>query len=252
MRNPFILFSTFAAALIVSGNSLAASARDLPAPTGGSLTYFHQEQDYSVKSLTLGSANPFISQAVNGLLAQSPKITVENELDEFHAKLDYWALPFLNVFGLVGYVDGETSIDTGGLLPDFDVDYDGIVYGAGLTAIAAKDSIFGLVTLIYTETDLDTSDSSIETVVVNPQIGCTSDSGTYWIGAMYQDVEEAHMGTFNVPQLGPLQYDVVLEEDEPWNYQVGARFDLGNTVTLDLEVGFGDREHALASLAYRF
>ena len=53
----------------------------------------------------------------------------------------------------------------------FDIDYDGLVYGGGATLVGAIDRLFGSITTVYTETDLDVGDSAIDTIVIKPKGG---------------------------------------------------------------------------------
>ena len=66
-----------------------------------------------------------------------------NNTTSTHLRIDYWVLPFLNVFGLVGKIDSNTSVDLGGFdlglpiqLDDLQVDSKGTVYGLGLVLAA--------------------------------------------------------------------------------------------------------------------
>ena len=65
---------------------------------------------------------------------------VENDVTQMGAQLEVWLLPFLQVYGVIGQVDGETEVDmsknpvAAGLgLNKMNVDYDGMVYGIGAT-----------------------------------------------------------------------------------------------------------------------
>ena len=92
------------------GKSLAAG-HELPMPLGISVNVFFLEQNMEAQSISV-DIPPLplptgVVQLPAGLPAQSAKL--ESRATSTTAKLDAWLLPFLNVYGVAGYVDGETS-----------------------------------------------------------------------------------------------------------------------------------------------
>ncbi|MFC2173320.1 hypothetical protein ACFLU6_11905 [Acidobacteriota bacterium] len=167
-------------------------------------------------------------------------------------------MPFLNVFGILGYVDGETKVDLDGYFDDLLIEYDGTVYGGGFTAAAGTDRFFGSFTTIYTDTSLDVTDSSIKTWVLTPKAGVrfTTD-GTVkeyavWGGAMFQLLDERHRGTLEIPGLGPVGFDVELEQANTANFLAGLSMNLAHRWGVEFEGGFGNRKQFLGALTYRF
>tara|TARA_B100000686_G_scaffold69761_1_gene75642 strand:- start:323 stop:1180 length:858 start_codon:yes stop_codon:yes gene_type:complete len=253
------------------GKSLAAG-QELPLPLGVSANVFFLEQDLVAQSIKV-DIPPLplptgVVQLPPGLPAQSAKL--ESRATSTTAKLDAWLLPFLNVYGVAGYVDGETTasgFSVGGLPPElasllpnsFSIAYSGPVYGAGITLAAGYNQYFASVDANYTESDLDIGDSTIEAFVISPRIGVTGSlgglNGSLYVGAMYQDVDEQQNGTVNFPVMGqavPVGYDVISEAEEQWNYLVGANLKAGESWNYGIEVGFSDRTHVMATLNYRF
>jgi hypothetical protein len=225
------------------GKSWAGDA-ELPRPFGIGLSLYRQEQGYDLKSLTVNLPNVGLAEAAG--------VKVENETVEGHLKLDLWLLPFFNVFGIVGRVEGETMVEPGPPLSQIEVDYEGTVYGGGGTVGIGGKRLFGSLSATYTGTELDTATSSVEAWVVTPRVGVRVKGIAFWVGAMYQDAEERHRGNISLPFFGSVTYDVELEEEEPWNYTAGLRAELGKHWELELEGGFGERKHALVSVGYRF
>ena len=203
-----------------------------------------------------------------GLPAESAKL--ESRVTTTTAKIDAWVLPFLNVYGVAGYVDGETTasgFSVGGLPPElasllpnsFAIAYSGSTYGVGGTLAAGYNQFFASLDANYTESDLDIGDSTIEAFVISPRIGITGDlgdlSGALYVGAMYQDVDEQQNGTVKFPIMGmavPVGYDVISAAKEEWNYLVGANLKASESWNYGIEVGFSDRTHVMATLNYRF
>ena len=111
-------------------NAFDRSKIDIPNKFGIGLTAYNQTQPYEITSLqvTLPGLDP----------TQLANLEVDNDTTSYHLRLDYWILPFLNVFGLVGEIDGRTTVNLQAIelglpinLNNIVVDYDGTVYGAG-------------------------------------------------------------------------------------------------------------------------
>ena len=228
-----------------SHKMLADPVRDsrLPSPVGVGVNYYRQTQGYDLSSLRVN--------VLPGDLAALEGIEIENDVTEMNVKLDYWLLPFLNVFGIVGSVDGETDVETD-LIPGLSVDYEGVVYGGGVTLAGGWDDYFITLTAALMETELDTSTSSINAWILSPKVGMAGRYGAVWIGAMFQQTDEQHEGNIVVPIYDSVDYDVEFEQKESWNGSVGITTGIGKNWQIDLEGGFGDRMHASFSTTYRF
>ena len=253
------------------GKSLAAG-HELPLPLGISANVFFMEQDMEAQSIAVDipplplPTGPL--QLPPGLPAESAKL--ESRVTTTTAKIDAWVLPFLNVYGVAGYVDGETTasgFSVGGLPPElasllpnsFAIAYSGSTYGVGGTLAAGYNQFFASLDANYTESDLDIGDSTIEAFVISPRVGITGDlgglNGALYVGAMYQDVDEQQNGTVKFPIMGtsvPVGYDVISAAKEEWNYLVGANLKASESWNYGIEVGFSDRTHVMATLNYRF
>ena len=253
------------------GKSLAAG-QELPLPIGVSGNIFYLEQDLISKSASIDvpplplPTGPL--QFPPGLPAQTTKL--ESHATSTTAKVDVWLLPFLNVYGVAGYVDGETNasgFSVGGLPPEvasllpssFSVAYSGPVYGGGATLAVGSGNYFASLDANYTKSDLDIGDSTIEAFTLTPRIGIKGSlgdlNGALYIGAQYQDVDENQNGTASFPIAGnpvPVGYSVVSEAEEEWNYLIGFNIETSNNWNYGLEAGFSDRTHVMATLNYRF
>ena len=87
------------------------------------IVFFQGHPEYDIISLEVPLAGLDIG-AAEGL-------DIENTTETFHVKFDYWLLPFLNVFTIIGNVDGETDVNTD-LIPGLSVEYEGMLYGGGV------------------------------------------------------------------------------------------------------------------------
>jgi hypothetical protein len=226
---------------------------DLPNPLGVGVTFYNQNQPYQTESLYVEF--PGLDQS----LLQN--LDVENETTTFHLRLDYWLLPFINVFGIVGNIDSSTkvalsSVDLGPYVPvtltDLKIDLDGTVYGGGLVAAYGGKKWFGTVAYQLTETNLENANSSISAWVLTPKAGLRFKKGAAWVGAMYQNAQEEHGGIFNLEGVGDVPYDVKLKEQKPWNFVVGGTYGFSKHWLVTAQAGFGDRMSALGMVEYRF
>ncbi len=224
------------------GRALAAG-HELPPPYGFGLTLYRQTQDYELKHLKM-------NLPLDTLLASG--VDIENRTDAVNLQFDLWLLPFVNIYGVIGKIEGTSDIEVGPPLNNFEFAYDGIVYGAGFAVTAGTERFFGSVNLAYTQTDLDISSSSVEAWVLTPLIGIPIKGGAVWIGANYQKTEEKHKGSISLPPFGDVVYEAELAEKEPWNYLVGMRANLKPGWYLDIEGGFGKRKSVRISISHRF
>ena len=234
----------------------------LPLPFGVSVFYMYQESNYDVTSLHAtagGYPVPFLgANAITG---------VHNEVHEVNAKFDWWAQPWLNFHAILGRVSGEADAS---LSPDirqmlgmngFKVDYDGVVYGGGMTLAAGYKHIFGSVTANYTWADVDLHGGSglslaaangIETLVITPKVGWLFDKGAVWAGAFYQFTEHSQSGSINLPGFGTVNFNAGVEDAAPWNFIMGGEYKITDHWVLTGEVGLGNREQVLIGTTYRF
>jgi hypothetical protein len=231
------------------GREWAGDAR-LPLPYGAGLTFYAQNQGYELDRLSL---------SLPGLAVGADEVGIDNRIRELNVQLDAWLLPFLNVFGIAGKIDGLTRVDLSrveaspiplGLL---DIDYDGDVYGVGTTVVAGNQRYFASLTGIWTTERLSGDFSSdAEALVVSPRFGIHDERTSAWVGATFQDAKEAHQGRITLPVIGSVGFDVHLKERDPWNVQVGMATALSEHWHLHAEGGFAKRLSAELGATYRF
>ena len=224
---------------------------DLPNPLGVGMTFYNQNQPYQTESLAVEF--PGLDQSLLQDLA------VENETTTLHLRLDYWLMPFLNVFGIVGSIDSSTevalsSVDLGMPLSlnDHKINMDGTVYGGGLVLAYGGRKVFGTVAYQLTETNLDESSSSVSAWVLTPKAGWRFKHGAAWVGGMYQNAEENHSGIYDIQGVGDVPYQVQLREQAPWNFVVGGTYGFSKHWLVTAQAGLGDRMSALGMVEYRF
>jgi len=231
------------------GKSLAGG-EELPLPFGIGLTIYGQTQDYGLKRLAFDYP---------GINVDPKAIGVDNSIQEANIQLDVWLFPFLNLFGIAGTVDGTTNVDLSSVpglpvpLGKLRIEYDGEVYGFGANLVGGGQGWFASLTTIWTQENLSGDfDSNVEAWVITPRVGLRDDRGAVWVGATYQDVQETHQGTIELPFLGPVAFDVELEAKDAWNIQLGAATAISKRWHLHVEGGFAQRLSAEFGATARF
>jgi hypothetical protein len=194
---------------------------------------------------------------------------VESEVDNYNIRLDAWLMPFLNIYGVYGEVEGEntasglvldaattTVLTAAGLSVDpFKFSYEGDVYGFGIILAGQWGKYWGTLDYNYMQADLDISTSEIDTHTITPRIGTSgsigSAKGSLWIGAMHQSIDEVQAGSISVSGLD-IDYNVLLEQENEWNFLIGGAAELSKQWNASIEGGFGDRKQVMGNLTFRF
>ena len=93
-------------------------------------------------------------------LSSNPIVTMddlESDIINSGVLLDYWLLPFLSIYGTVGYLDGEmdTAVNVPGSSQPIPIDFTGTSYGLGANIVIPYKQAFLL--LDYNYMKMDTS-----------------------------------------------------------------------------------------------
>ncbi len=219
---------------------------------------------YQIDSLSFSPPPGFPLPPITNVNA----IIVNSEIENVDLKVDVWLLPFLNIFGIYGRIDGQTTVDlskTGvPLPPNFQrlaIDYDGDVYGGGVVLAVGGDRWFASITGTFSDTSLSGAfQSTVEATTIQPRLGLRAGENIeVWIGGYFIDAEESHSGTINL-DLGifgpgapiPIDFAVDLSQQEDFNFSLGLHTMFSDSWEATVEVGGGDRDTVLANLTYRF
>ncbi|MGD1149007.1 MAG: hypothetical protein ABR961_13775 [Thermoanaerobaculaceae bacterium] len=243
--------STHAAGAQSWQDEALARGVNLPNPLGVGLSLYTQDQDYSIAKLALGT------QAIGTAAVKT--LTVKNTTKTAHLTADYWVLPFVDVYALLGQVQGTTrvnlsQVNIGVPLPNLTVKYNGLLYGAGAVLAYGGKHVFGTADVSYSNSSLNSATvatSSVSSWVVTPRVGDKFGTTSVWLGDRYEDTQERHKGIFDIPGLGAIPYDVTLASKDRWSYLAGVSEAFTPHWVLTLEGGFGPRSSALVHLDYR-
>ncbi|WP_414627521.1 hypothetical protein [Kluyvera ascorbata] len=209
------------------GDEARKRGYELPLPFGVNINYMNIRQNIDVDSIN------FNGLSLKGhSLDNAFKINVGNTRERSKTetvKLDAWLLPFMNVYGLVGYTDGHSvsqiGVDVLGphghsipLAPKyknqlqnlgFQLDFKGTTYGVGTTLVGGVGNWFTAFDANYTQTRFDILDGSIDAFTISPRIGyrfntpgndtlhLPSGKLNLWVGTMYQDVQQEFKGSLS-------------------------------------------------------
>ena len=250
---------------------------ELPLPLGVSGNLYSGREKFDIPQVKLGWQGGGLLDL--GGLIQVTDVKVEQTAPT--SRFDAWVLPFLDLYAVAGYVDGQADVEIRPAVlpilrpcsPKFDIrlEYEGPTLGLGGTLAGGfkpvKDRptiVFGLADLNFTKTFLDFKDlvASLDTVDVmvysmrlgvrerilqHPSLGDLHIS--LWGGAMYQGVQEVMTGRLEILDLN---FRANVEAINPWNTIVGGRLEIGKNINMTVEVGIGERESLMLEASYRF
>lgn len=276
----FIVLLTFASCAAVAESinlplwkeKAEALGYTLPKPLGLNLSYMAMEQGINVDSIAIQGL-PF-QQLVLDLKAEPGRQYTE----VLTLRADVWLLPFLNVYGLVGKLEGYSTTDvtlSAGFNPDrplitkkindFRLDLDGYTTGFGVVLVGGYQNWFALVDASLTQSRLTVVDGNIDAFVISPRVGYDFHRHNLplrlWVGAMYQDVEQTLQGSLvdlGLPgNLGAAlpntaRFEVKQHLQTPWNALLGLQYQLNESWSLLGEFGFGERQSLFFSIDRRF
>jgi hypothetical protein len=162
--------------------------------------------------------------------------------DVFNANLkgDVWILPFLNVYGLVGYVHNESTTHalvtvqrpgpTPGLAEyrtDVETSLDGVVGGLGTTLAAGYLSFFSVIDFCYIRSDLG-FDDSFSARITSFRAGWNGNLGDVpsqlWLGAGDWDTAATASGHTTLPNGERLDFEADQEPVNNWLFDIGGNF----------------------------
>ncbi len=246
---------------------------EMPQPFGLSATHYTEKQSFHMPGLKLGGHGGKLLNA--NPLVRVPDIKTAQNADT--VRLDAWVLPFLNLYALVGYVDGHANVDIQPAVfpsrcsPTYDLrlDYEGPTIGLGGTLASGFRPFKGRPTILFALADLNVTETfldfqhvvdSLEPVtvgVLNVRCGVRDrvlqSLGDYhvslWGGLMWEGVQEVMSGNLSILDL---DFQGKVRAVNPWNTIVGSRLEIGKHIDLMFDVGLGERKSLMLSGAFRF
>ncbi|MGL5356897.1 MAG: hypothetical protein ACRDAQ_10245 [Cetobacterium sp.] len=187
-------------------------------------------------------------------------------------KVDYFVLPFLNVYAIGGELDanvkfnvGAPTITIGPFKPitgkkDWHIEHkaEGKLYGGGALIAGEYKRVFTSLQYTYTRIEMDGDVAAKSAEVGMARVGYVAyrDSGysiTPYVGAAYQKTDSSISGPIPVELEGVsnlnYKFKMELEKVTP---SIGIFTVLNDRFTVLVDYSFGDRETLAIDLGYRF
>ncbi|MDQ8038547.1 MAG: hypothetical protein REI12_14075, partial [Pedobacter sp.] len=246
---------------------------DLPNPYDIGVSVYVGSQDFEIGNLAVGF-NGSTPQDLDFVKFPHSRIDTET----MQLQMGAWVFPFLNVYGIVGRVQGkgdiDITIDGEGLMNYIGIpgcsappavrpaicsqtlkgtahaDYDGSNYGVGLTAAGAWNDLFFALPITYVISDLSISDTKAKAWNVSPRVGwnfhpagtgmVTVFTGGTWLKNDSYISGEFVFDTSSSPIGGntTLQYNISEHPKMRWNALLGGNWMISKSWNLAAEVGF--------------
>lgn len=257
---------------------------DLPLPYGLKVSYVTVDQDQLLDSLWVGIGG--------GEQVPIDFVEFENassKSDTGQLIFDTWVFPFMNVFALMGKIDGNAPMDVlvdgngwldalgidcskpGNLVPcglledkeitlPIDAQFSGNNYGIGINLAGGWHSFFFTLPMTLVYADMDGNDTDGTVFTASPRVGKVFNMGSkgnlaLYVGGSYLDSDLTVSGTQLIPGTDfGIDYTIDQRNKDPWAAVVGANWDINNRWALQAEYnGFtGSRETWMGSLTWRF
>jgi hypothetical protein len=259
---------------------------DLPLTYGIGVTYADVTQDMLLDSLEVGingnEEEPFDFVSFEN---------AESESDSLNLKLDAWLFPFMNVFVLLGKIDGKAPMDIfldgNGMLDqlgtdctpgpgppnplctlledetfllEIEADFKGNTYGLGTVLAGGWSNWFVTIPLSVTYADMDGKDTEGLAYTATPRGGRVLNLGrkgnlALFVGGNYLRTDLTVRGTETTPDgLLEIDYTIDQENEDEWAALLGFNWDINRRFSWAAEYnGFvGSREAFITSVVWRY
>jgi len=259
------------------------SGYDLPLPYGLGMTYVNLEAEQELTGLSVGFNG---GEKVPFEFVEFQNATTET--DSVQIKLDSWLFPFMNVFGMVGKVDGSAPMDVvldgNMMLDEIGEDCSGIISPPACTLlqdrqitlpIQARVDVttwtigtvlaggwhdwFGVVPISLTHADPAGSVADGSAITVAPRGGRLFDLGNMgslalFVGGNYLHSKYTIDGSIQLPDdAASIDYTLNQNNIDPWTLLVGFNWDISRKLSWSFEYdGFiGSRKAWITSFNIR-
>lgn len=227
-----------------------ARGYELPLPYGAALVLTGlANREIEVTDVRLGlEGNPGTSV--------SDFVHLGSSSDVFNAnlKFDLFVLPFLNVYGLVGYVHNESETTAsvtlstpgpGGGDVVFDrtipTELDGMIGGLGVVLAGGYGNFFLVADASYIQSDLG-FDDDFTALIATVRAGYRGAIGSLplqmWFGVGSWDTAATAIGHTDLPGGGRFVFEADQQPHTKWMYDVGTNLEFSKKFQLVADVGF--------------
>ncbi|MCW8346547.1 hypothetical protein MD535_11090 [Vibrio sp. ZSDZ65] len=272
--------------LPIWGEQVREMGYELPIPVGFGVYMNSQDVEYI-------ATDDFKIDATGGVLGGFGKpahyvvpaddVAIKGTDKSVQLRADAWVFPFLNIYGLAGYTEGNKEISADlsnatrngkpfGVPATIPINIEYQAYNLGIGAVIATqiDVIEGINPIIITAAGAvtnawtTTTDSTILTKIGSLRVGQRYDVPygklALLLGYQYQSIEQNVTGSLTNLQVGginladELQFDVDLKSKETSNMSLAAVYDFGYEKEWNLmaEYSFLNWNQLIVAVGYRF
>jgi hypothetical protein len=238
---------------------------ELPLPFGAGLILTGLgNRQIDVTDVRVGLQNP--PRSVSDFVSLGAKSDVFNA----NLKFDAWLFPFLDVYGLVGYVSNHSTthalitVPRPGGLPgtqqvekDVTTDLQGAVGGIGVAIATGYRNFFLVIDTTFIQSDLG-FDDRFKATIATVRAGYRGRIGTLplqiWLGAGDWDTAAIASGHVEIENVGQLNFEVEQKPHTRWMYDVGSNLEISPRLQLVLDAGadFDGGYFIVAGPTFRF
>jgi hypothetical protein len=259
---------------------------DLPLPYGLKLGYVTVDQEQILTNLWVGFNG---SEQVPLDWVSFENATSEN--DTYQLIFDTWVFPFMNVFAVLGTIDGKAPVDVlidgDGMLDQIGIDcskpgnllicnllqdreillpitaeFSGNNYGIGVNLAGGWKGLFFTLPMSWVYADMDNSDTNGAVFSASPRVGKVfglKDKGNLaiYVGGSYLNSDLTAAGSYPVLAIDEdftIDYTIDQQNKDTWNAVLGFNWDINSHWSVQAEYnGFiGSRDSWMGSVSWRF
>jgi|FLOH01.1.fsa_nt_gi hypothetical protein len=265
----------------VFGEKARKKGASLSLPFGVGIYSLYYEQGYLASNLKLTTDSSAIT-------ARADTVYQNTTAYEFKAQIrpNLWVFPFLNIYGIFGYTQGEISpdlsvpyivvenipvidsiiIDTTFEIHD-NLKYIGPTFGIGATFSIGLKYLFFMADYNYSVTNPKDIEENLHNHFFSPKIGVflgnkkRKSFGALWVGAMYISNDQSFSGKISVEDITPelvflfgeeANYSGKIIAKSRWNMLAGVSWVIYSRHHIVLEGGFINRSQISFGYDFRF
>jgi hypothetical protein len=216
---------------------------ELPLPFGAGLVYYHLNRGIEITDVRVGR-----NGASPTSVSQYAHLSSSSDVETVNLKLDVWLLPFVNLYGIVGYIwnssDTRVAVNLPPILPGgqtrarelvVPTRLEGSIGGIGMTLAGGYGPFFMAYDVNAAQADLG-FDDRFKAVVASIRGGWFGEVGgrplRLWINATDWNTFATATGTVADPDGGTLAFEV--DQGPAYRYTYG----IGGSYTLNPHVEF--------------
>ena len=261
------------------GKKMHAKGHQFDAPYGVGIHALYYTQSFTVSDLIIKDSTSRVSITPDTMIQ-------DTKAGEYQVTIrpNVWILPFLNVYGIAGYTEGEISpelhipsftlhIEDVGSLPidtTFELKdklkYHGPTFGLGATFATRIGRYFILADYHYSETNPDDLEGKLYYNSFSMKAGIrfrpkkNNHRFAMWAGSQYLSNKQTFRGTVNIEEISPevaqfvgreASYSGDISPVNPWNFVIGGSWVSGRH-HLTAEGGLFDRKQLTLGYQFRF